>query len=129
MVLYIIETEGGEVVREFFKEVERGLRVNDLKRNPFSQGRIKAIAKGVYACSWKIVYPAIYPYSLIWFVLSLSFNFPLFWVLFPTGLLLAQGLFFNSLFYYYINVLGLRKKGYKGSIKLIRHSEAIRRYL
>jgi len=128
MVLYVLETDGGRVVRDFFKEVEVRFAGGDLISNPFSNSVVKPINSKVWLVSFKPVYPPVYLFGVIWSVLSIVFGFGLWWLI-PAVILFAQGFFFLSPFYVLFTILGLRKKGYKGRVVWLDKKEVIKRYL
>lgn len=128
MVSIVVETQGGKDVRTFFNEVKKRLLGGDLYSNPFSDAIVKRLSKGVYYLSFKPVYPQVWRWSIVWFVMANIFGFGLFWVITPALLLLSQVIMFINPTYYLYVILGLRKSGYKDRIKFLRPSEAMRRY-
>ena len=128
MVLYVLETEGGELVRKFFKETESRLSGGDLLTNPFSEGVVKSITSRVWMVNFKPVYPPVWLFGFVWSGISLLFGFG-WWAVFPALILFLQGLMFLPAFYVFMNIRGLRKKGYTGVVKWLSLSEAVKRYV
>lgn len=74
------------------------------------------------------IQPLIFPFYWIGFmgVLSTLYFAGLTIYLIPSIIISLSYLFWSKYFIYYMLMIGLRKSGYKGKIKLIKHEELLR---
>ena len=126
MVLFSLEVEESFTAKQFFNKTRASLIGGDLITNPFSNGFVKVIDRNLYVIGFKPVYPQVWWWGLIWVVMANFFGFGN-WYWLVAGALFAQALFFISPIYILMAILGLRKAGYKGKVRIISKAGTIRR--
>lgn len=134
MVIFGIEIDRTKESIAFMEETHNRLQVPNLVTNPF-YGRVKRLSlqknkKDHYVLVMDPVY--IKFYTIGYFLLAGAVVFAGFRlsVAYLPGLILSSTRFFWSRFFMYLGlVLGLKKAGYKGKVKLLRDSTTLRKLL
>jgi hypothetical protein len=124
MAVFGVRTKSDELVTSFMLESKERLKNSNLVKNPF---RAEIVRLNVE--DWAIEIEPVY------------FNFtPFFWIVAGAGYVLwgyswwlwipsclgLLGIFWSKYFFFTMMKLGLRKKGYKGQVKLLSNKEMVR---
>lgn len=134
MVIFGIELDRNKKAIAFMEETHRRLQVPNTVTNPF-YGDIKRLSlEGEDKDHYVLVMDPVYPklYKIGYFLLAGAFIFTGFrWsIAYLPGIILSATSFFWSRFFMYLGlVLGLKKAGYKGKVKLLRDSNTLRELL
>ena len=131
MVIFGIELYRKREAIFFMKETHKRLQVPNPVTNPFYGSVKKLSLQGKDKDHYILVMDPVYPklYKMGYFLLAGAFIFTGFrWSLaYLPGLILSFTRFFWSRFFMYLGlVLGLKKAGYKGDVKLLLDSTTIR---
>lgn len=127
MVIFGVETEKeSKAVDRFYKEVDEKLQGDNLVKNPFI-GYVRRYGL-VAVVKMHPVYPRVYWFGLLSLVLSVFFRgFGWSWWHLPGFILLGISFFWSRYCFYTLLLLGLKKKGYRGKVKLLRDQYTINR--
>ena len=123
------------VLRDFIDETRARLKAGSVIRNPFVNSWFKVKKLGdervLCAVSMKLIYPNIAG-SAIFFIVAMAFFTVAGWKI-PAvisaclaGLVLGASFFWSATFLFWAFRKGLRKKGYKGTIKRLSAVEYVR---
>jgi len=124
------EIEDCKTIDVFVNETNERLKEQNLVNNPFIDSKAIHLTNTI-AIHLKPVYPN-YPLIAFFFIF-----FPILyfkgiswssWYI-PSIVFLGLSCLWSNRFLYFIMKLGLRKKGYKGKIKLLNNNETIRRLI
>lgn len=127
MSIFCIKIIGNKYSKEFFNETIDRLKEENIVKNPF-RGKIFSITKpplDYYILDLTPVYPKIHAIGIYLLVIAFIFGGFSLWLL-PGAIIYSFGFFSSSLFYYLMVILGLRKKGFKGKVKLVGKTRIIR---
>lgn len=126
MAVFSVKVNRSKIVDEFVSQVSARLLLPNVVKNPF-EGKIKVFPKDdkeLIVVSLKPIYPSIWLVGLVFIVPCLVWFS---WWLFVPGLIFfCLSFFWSSPFFYIIFYRGLRRSGYKGSIKLLSHDNSLR---
>lgn len=126
MVLFGVETANTERATEFFSEVNERLHGEDLVKNPFD-GWTKYY-RDFHIISINPLYPPIYWFGFIPLLFAFVFGGWVRWLLLGgAGFLFFTSFFYSRYLFYFLMVRGIRKAGYRGSIRLMKDQETINR--
>lgn len=127
-MIFGLKTDKDEAVLNFYIETNKRLGRDDVVKNPFGLSKIGFIMREdkVYlVCDLNPVWPDFSGYLFIIGFIPLLFGFfktsIFFYVLGLIVLFLWSRYFFSLMMY-----LGLRKKGYKGKIRLVKDQELLK---
>lgn len=109
---------------KFVVETNIRLRNPNFLQNPF-YGIVKYV-EDFCIVEMKPLWFNMAPVGLVIFIASVYFRGFSLWNL-PGLIILSSGLFWSHYFMYLMFRIGIRKAGYRGPIKLLKHSEALRR--
>lgn len=127
MTIFGVLTERNDkIVKEQVSQINKRLGDKNMVKNPF-YGKIKTSFVDDKELQIFYIRPIYFNYS-IFGVFPLVFLFlwkGLHWSLIFPILLLACGIFWHSLFYYWMFKLTLRTKGYKGKITKLSPSKVL----
>lgn len=119
-------------------EIKEKLKDNHLIRNPFfgkveyilSKHEIGESLKDYYVMMLTPVYPQFFIFGyLLMFGAFVWRGFTLSWLMLPGLILASIGFFWSKYFFYPLFLKGLRRKAYKGKVKLISNTELIELFL
>jgi hypothetical protein len=127
MVSFGIEVEESPELFEFVKQTQARFEVEDFVKNPF-KGFIKLYKteplKAMVLVQARPIYPNAFWVGLV-FALGLYIIGGLtLWLIIP-GILLIYSGFHTKQFFFFVLKKGLKKKGYKHSLKLLSNDELI----
>lgn len=134
MALFGVVVEDHFQAKQFFKETRERLGTTNLVHNPFTGGVISFISlrrvKGInrVECGYMIKMAPIYFNFAVLGALFMGIGFIIFprlWIGIVVGIFLLCSLFWWSKFYYFILKLGLKKKGYRGSIRYLNPKQIL----
>lgn len=128
MAIFGLELRSSKSLVAFVDKTNIRLQENHLVRNPF-YGQAK-IYDGFIVVDLVPVYMNPGLLGLFMFIAPLvisTFKISL-WLL-PGFLLMLSSIFWSKYFFVLMFILGLRKEGYKGKVKLIKDQETLRRLL
>ena len=133
MAILGIETGKDPKVMEFMLESDKRLQSNNVVKNPY-EGKIKKINsendKESYAIVMTPIYPRFYLFGIILIILPMLFiGIRFSWWMLPGIILFSLGIFWSKIPVYLGILIGLRKQGYKGKVKIISNNEIIKRML
>ena len=119
-------------VSEFIAKTNDRLKAENILTNPFKDGsQLKFRLPNLLAVYIEPIY-LNFPLLGILFYLPIAFYFigwNLSWGYVPSLVFLIVSFFWSKYFYYLMLRTGLRKGGYKGSVKLLSDKETIRRLI
>lgn len=128
MAIFGLELRNSKPLTIFIDKTNIRLQENHMVKNPF-YGEAK-IYDGFIVVEIRPVYMNPFILGLFVFLGPLVItNFKISWWLLPGLLLILSSIFWTSYFYIFMFMLGLRKEGYKGKVKLINDQETLRRLL
>lgn len=131
MALFGVLVENTEKVRVFIEEVKENFKNTNYIKNPFTADIKKFIVtdrnntvKNLYVFS---IIPIYFNFSIFgWlFCIGILFWRGLSFLLIPGVLVGSLGAFYSSHFYYLMFRYALKKKGYKGSAKMVGPKEIV----
>lgn len=121
-----IEIKESKEVLDFVKETSKRLSKQNLIQNPFNGEMV--LFKDTIALHIKPIYFNLPFYLSLFFGLTyLIFERTFLFIMGAIFLLLS--LLYSKEFFYFVFSKGLRKKGYKGRIKLLSQEEIIKRLI
>lgn len=126
VVLGISIKNNKDLVKEYLEGFKQ--RQEEMQFNPFNVS-FKLVGKDLYAFSFDTIFPKVY-WVAIPMLISIFIFKGLSWLML-VGLLFAFPIVFDlPKFYYFMIVLGLKKKHkIKGSVSYVKSSELVRRCL
>lgn len=134
MAVFGVVVEDQEIIKEFFKEVKEKLGTTNLVRNPFTGGVISFRSERRVKGETKVnrgyiikMSPFYFNFAIVGFMftLVLFFIWPRSWIGIAAIIFMIMNLFWSGKFYYFIMKKGLKKKGYKGTIRYLKPKEII----
>lgn len=115
--------------KKFIKETNKRLNEEHILNNPFRNSGI-LLLDNVLCCVFNPIY-LNFPKIALFFLFPIIFYFKgfvlSFWYL-PPLIMLVATLFWSKYFYFLFLILGLKKEGYDGKIKLIKKDDLIEEF-
>lgn len=108
-------------------ETKARFKIPDMYKNPF-YANLKKIGDEIYIISIDPIYPPFYMAGFLGIMLAFAFTGFSLWLI-PGVAISSLGFFWATPFYYIFLRLGLRKKGYKGKVELIRNNDILRIFI
>jgi len=138
MAIFGVVVEDHKLAKEFFKETKERLAMGNIAKNPFSGGVVSFISLRKYKekgeaetrvdLGYNIKMKPIYPnFALVGavFLTATCIIWPHLWIMLVTAFFYLISLFWSGRFYYYMLKLGLKRKGYKGSIRYLKPKDIL----
>ncbi|MEA2056658.1 MAG: hypothetical protein U9O78_03040 [Patescibacteria group bacterium] len=130
MALFVVEVQSCKISEKFFRDTDNRMNEDfDIVKKPYDCS-IKRLDKHFYAVSIIPVYLKVYWLGLFFLIPSLIFfQTKVGFILFLVSIPFFSLRFLWSKYFFFLNILfGLRKAGYKGSVKLLGSGRALRRF-
>lgn len=130
MPAFGVEVEDSPIAWDFFNQSNQRLKEKSILKNPFfgSITKIPYSEPHTYVVIMEPVYPKVYYVGVVvgGFVFVLT-GFVFTWWLIAPFLFLASGLFWSKFFLYFMIKFALRKKNYRGYVRLLDTSVLVER--
>lgn len=126
MVCFGLIASNDIIAKNYFDDVKERLKQGHIIKNPFD-GCLKIFnnkEKLFIAIDISPVYPPVYWFGLIWIAIII-FVWGFSWWALPGVLLFGIIFFYSRLFFIILIIMGLKKVGYKGKVKLLSDDKTI----
>ena len=128
MAIIGLITKNNILVYDYFRKVILKSKEGSLVKNPFSIKTYFKVKKEelFFLMDLEPLYPPVFWFGLILLIPFFIFKWFNFWLILPF-VFLGLGFFWSSTFYIIILKAGLKRKGYKDKITVLKKSDIIRR--
>ena len=114
----------------FAKIVLKSASEEGMVKNPFNiSHKLKVLEdKLFFVLDIEPVYPPVFLFGFILLIPFIIFKWFNFWLIAPLGLI-SIGFFWSDSFFIIMNIIALKKNGYKGEVKILTKTKIIKRLI